>query len=312
MRRLLSCAVLLLSVAALSPSVNALVDTADTKLLTQPAISARNVAFIYAGDLFVADVDGSATVTNVRRLTTDDGVESNPSFSPDGRTVAFSAQYDGNVDVYTVPVAGGAPTRLTWHPGADIVQSFTPDGAAVLFTSARATFTARYAQLYTVPIRGGMEEALPIPNAARATYSPDGQRIAYNPIAPRFQQWKRYRGGTVSRLWLYNTKGHAIEKIPQPESRANDTDPMWIGDTVYFRSDRSGEFNLFAYDTKSKQVRQVTRHDDFPVLNASSGAGRIVYEQAGVLHVIDPQGGRSEAARKLTIGVASDLRETRA
>ena len=312
MRRLLSCAALLLSVAALSPSGKALVDTADTKLLTQPAISARNVAFIYAGDLFVADVDASANVTNVRRLTTDDGVESNPSFSPDGRTIAFSAQYDGNVDVYTVPVTGGAPTRLTWHPGADTVQGFTPDGAAVLFTSARATFTARYAQLYTVPVRGGMEEALPIPNAARATYSPDGQRIAYNPIAGRYQQWKHYRGGTVSRLWLYNTKGHAIEKIPQPESRANDTDPMWIGDTVYFRSDRGGEFNLFAYDTKSKQVRQVTRHDDFPVLSASSGAGRIVYEQAGVLHVIDPQGGRSEAAHKLTIGVASDLRETRA
>ena len=312
MRRLLSCTALLLSVAALSPSVKALVDTADTKLITQPAISARHVAFIYAGDLFVGDVDPSANVTNVRRLTTDDGVESNPSFSTDGRTIAFSAQYDGNVDVYTVPVAGGAPARLTWHPGADTVQSFTPDGAAVLFTSARATFTARYAQLYTVPIRGGMEEALPIPNAARATYSPDGQRIAYNPIAPRFQQWKRYRGGTVSRLWLYNMKGHAIEKIPQPESRANDTDPMWIGDTVYFRSDRSGEFNLFAYDTKNKQVRQVTRHDDFPVLNASSGAGRIVYEQAGVLHVIDPQGGKSEAPRKLTIGVASDLRETRA
>ena len=191
-------------------------------------------------------------------------MESNPAFSPDGKTIAFSAQYDGNVDVYTVPVAGGAPTRLTWHPGADTVQGFTPDGKAVLFTSQRATFTGRYAQLFTVPVQGGIEEALPIPNAARATYSPDGQRIAYNPLAAAYQQWKQYRGGTVSRLWLYNTKGHAIEKIPQPESRANDTDPMWIGDTVYFRSDRNGEFNLFAYDTKSKQVRQLTRHADFP------------------------------------------------
>ena len=247
------------------PTISARVDTLDTKLLTQPAISASHVAFIYAGDLFVADINGALAVSNVRRLTTDDGVESNPVFSPDGKTIAFSAQYDGNVDVFTVPVAGGAPSRLTWHPVTDSVQGFTPDGKSVLFASQRATFTGRYAQLFTVPVQGGIEEALPIPNAARATYSPDGQRIAYNPLGPRYQQWKQYRGGTVSRLWLYNTKGHAIEKIPQPASRANDTDPMWIGDTVYFRSDRNGEFNVFAYDTKGRQVRQLTKHADFPV-----------------------------------------------
>ena len=303
--RLLAIAALLCVLVPFSPTVAARVDPVDTKLLTQPAISATQVAFIYAGDLFTADLDGR----NVRRLTTDDGVESNPVFSPDGATIAFSAQYDGNTDVYTVPVAGGAPVRLTWHPGADIVQSFTPDGKSVLFTSQRATFTGRYSQLYTAPIGGGMEEQLPIPNAARATYSPDGRRIAYNPIAARNLQWKSYRGGTVQHLWLYDTKGHAIEKVPQPAERSNDTDPMWIGDTVFFRSDRAGEFNLFAYDTKGKQVRQLTTHTDFPVLNAASGGGRIVYEQAGVLHVLDPKSGKDT---RLTIGVASDLRETRA
>jgi tricorn protease len=301
-------ALLVLFLAAAAPltvrTLDARADTTDTKLLTQPAISASHIAFVYAGDLFVADTSGA----NVRRLTTDDGVESNPVFSPDGRTLAFSAQYDGNVDVFTVPVTGGAPVRLTWHPGADTVQSFTPDGRAVLFTSQRASYTNRYAQLFTVGLDGGMEEALPIPNAARATYSPDGLRLAYNPLGPRYLQWKQYRGGTVSQLWLYNTTGHAIEKIPQPVSRANDTDPMWLRDTVYFRSDRNGEFNIFAYDTKTKQVAQVTRHDDFPVLNAASGGGRIVYEQGGSLHVLDPQAGKSQ---KLTIGVASDLRETR-
>jgi tricorn protease len=300
----------LLALAAVASGrvVSARVDTADTRLLTQPAISAGNIAFIYAGDLFVADLAAGGAVSNVRRLTTDDGVESNPVFSPDGRTIAFSAQYDGNTDVFTVPVAGGAPTRLTWHPVADVVQAFTPDGKAVLFTSQRQTFTTRYSQLFTVPVQGGIEQALPIPNAARATYSPDGQRIAYNPIAGRFQQWKQYRGGTVSRLWLYDTRAHAIEKVPQPESRANDTDPMWIGDTVYFRSDRAGEFNIFAYDTKGRQVRQLTKHGDFPVLSAGYGAGRLVYEQAGSLHLLDPQSGTS---KRLTIGVASDLRETR-
>ena len=136
-------AVLVLSAIRLSPVLDARVDPLDTKMLTQPAVSAAHVAFIYAGDLFVADLNAAGTVANVRRLTTDDGVESNPGFSPDGKTIAFSAQYEGNVDVYTVPVSGGAPTRLTWHPGADTVQGFTPDGRAILFTSQRATFTAR-------------------------------------------------------------------------------------------------------------------------------------------------------------------------
>ena len=215
---------------ASSSRLDARVDPADTKMLTQPAVSATHLAFIYGGDLYVADL--GADVSNVRRLTADDGVESNPAFSPDGKTIAFSAQYDGNTDVYTVPLAGGAPARLTWHPGADTVQGFTPDGRSVLFTSQRATFTTRYAQLFTVPVQGGIEEALPIPNASRATYSPDGLRIAYNPLAARFLQWKQYRGGTASRLWLYSVKGHAVEKIPQPATRANDTDPMWMGDTV--------------------------------------------------------------------------------
>ena len=301
--RLLLIAALLCAVVPFAPSVTA-VDPLDTKLLTQPAISASHIAFIYAGDLFLADRNGA----NVRRLTTDDGTESNPVFSPDGKTIAFSASYDGNVDVFTIPVSGGAPTRLTWHPGADSVQAFTHDGRSILFTSQRASFTGRYLQLFTVPVGGGMEQQLPIPNAARATYSPDGQRIAYNPIPPRFQQWKSYRGGTASELWLYNTKGHAVEEIPQPKERANDVDPMWIGDSVYFRSDRAGEFNIFAFDTKTKQVRQVTRHEDFPVLSVGVGNGRIVYEQAGALHVLDPVSGKAE---RVKIGVASDLRETR-
>ena len=306
MRKLRVCSVvLLLAAAPFTPRLDARIDPLDTKLLTQPALSASHLAFIYAGDLFVADVTGA----NVRRLTTDDGVESNPVFAPDGATIAFSASYDGNVDVFTVPVTGGPPTRLTWHPGPDFVQAFTPDGKAVLFTSGRASYTARYLQLFTVSSRGGVEEQLPIPNAHRATYSPDGQRIAYNPIPPRFLQWKDYRGGTASQLWLYNTKGHAIEKIPQPKERSNDVDPMWMGDAVYFRSDRAGEFNLFAYDTKTRQVRQLTRHTDFPVLSAASHEGRIAYEQAGLLHVLDVASGK---AHRVKIGVPSDARESRA
>lgn len=280
------------------------VDLNDTRLLAQPAIGKSYIAFIYAGDLWAADLDGK----NVRRLTADEGLEANPTFSPDGTLIAFTAQYDGNLDVYVVPVSGGVPTRLTWHPGPDIVQGFTPDGSAVLFISPRAVFTGRYTQLFTVPVNGGIEKPLKLPNAFEATYSPDGSRLAYNPIAPAFNQWKHYRGGLTSTIWLYNFGDNGTEKLPQPEGRANDVDPMWIADTIYFRSDRNGEFNLFSYNLKSRAIKQLTDHQDFPVLGASSGGGKIIYEQAGYLHTFDPKAGRST---KITIGVSADLVETR-
>lgn len=285
----------------LSATVAAQPNTADTRLLAQPALSATHVAFVYGGDLWVAGTDGGTA----RRLTADEGTESNPAFSPDGKLLAFSAQYDGNTDVFTVPVEGGIPTRHTWHPGADIVQSFTPDGKAVLFTSARAVFTGRYTQLFTVPIDGGIETQLAIPNASQAAYSPDGRRMVYNPLAPSFLQWKSYRGGTHSVLYIYDVRTHAIEKIPQPATRANDVDPNWVGDTIYFRSDRNGEFNIFAYDTRSKAVRQVTQHFDFPVLEASAAGTRIAYEQSGYLHMLDTA--RGGPATRLKIAAAADL-----
>jgi tricorn protease len=276
-------------------------DITNTRLLAQPPVSATHVAFVYGGDLWVAGLDGGSA----RRLTSDEGSETNPAFSPDGSMVAFSAEYDGNTDVFVVPVGGGIPVRLTWHPGADIVQSFTPDGKGVLFTSPRHVFTGRYTQLFTVPVAGGMVAQLPIPNASAASYSPDGSKIVYNPLAQSFLQWKRYRGGTNSVLYIYDVKTHAIEKIPQPETRANDVNAMWIGDTIYFRSDRLGEFNLFAYDTRAKSVRQVTTHTDFPVLSASARGNRIVYEQAGYLHSLAVPG--TAAATRLTIGAPADL-----
>jgi len=281
------------------------VDIKDTRLLAQPAMSRTNLAFVYAGDLWVANIDG----TGVRRLTSDEGIESNPAFSPDGKLIAFSAQFDGNTDVYVIPVEGGAPKRLTWHPGPDTVSGFTPDGVSVLFTSPRAVFTGRYSQLFTVPANGsGPEEPLKIPNASKGTYSPDGTRIAYNPLYEAFNQWKHYRGGTVSTISIFKTADNSVEKIPQPQERCNDTDPMWMGDAIYFRSDRAGEFNIFAYDLKAKTIKQLTQHTDFPVMYASAGGGQVVYEQAGYLHVLDPKKAKST---RLTIGVAADLVETR-
>ena len=297
-------ALLLLLCSGVASAAAAGPDIRDTRLLSEPAISADRIAFLYANDLWTCALDGS----NVKRLTSDVGVESSPVFSPDGRWIAFSAQYEGNTDVYVVSSDGGVPRRLTWHPGQDIANGFTADSRSVLLTSPRNVHTARYTQLFTVPVEGGAEQPLPIPHADRATYSPDGKRLAYNPLSPRFLQWKRYRGGTVSQVWLYDAATHAIEKVPQPASRVNDAGPMWLDNTVYFRSDRDGEFNLWSYDTRSKALRRLTNHSDFPVLNASAGGGRIVYEQAGYLHLFDPAGG---ASRRLAVGVAADLPETR-
>ena len=196
----------------------------DTRLLSDPAISPARIAFIYANDLWTCDLDGK----DVRRLTSDVGVESSPAFSPDGKWIAFSAQYEGNTDVYVVGSEGGVPKRLTWHPGNDVAQGFTVDSKSVLFISPRNVHTGRYTQLFTVPVEGGSEDQLPIPHANYAPYSPDGTRIAYNPLSPRFLQWKRYRGGTVSQGWLYDRATHAIEKVPQPAERANDAGPMRV------------------------------------------------------------------------------------
>jgi tricorn protease len=279
------------------------VDTTDTRLVSQPAIGTSALTFVYAGDLWVAGLDGR----NVRRLTSGQGASS-PAISPDGTLVAFTAQYEGNSDVYVVPLAGGVPTRLTWHPGADVVQGFTPDGSAVLFTSARAVSNNRYTQLYTVPVKGGFPTPLELPNAFRGTLSPDGTRIAYNPLSDAFTQWKHYRGGTHSTIAIYNRPTHAVETVPQPPDRPNDVYPMWVGGTIYFVSDRSGEFNLFSFDPAAKTVKQLTSHDDFPILWASAGGGRIVYEQAGYLHVFEPASGKSA---RIKVGVTADLPDTR-
>ncbi|PST84160.1 peptidase S41 [Pedobacter yulinensis] len=286
------------------PAFAGAIDAKNTRMLSQPAISSRHVAFIYAQDLWVAQTDGSQP----QRLTVSSGSESNPYFSPDGKTIAFSAQYDGNTDVYIIPVEGGVPRRLTWHPGNDIVKGFSPDGKSVLFSSPRAASNNRYSQLFTVPLAGGQEVQLKIPNAFHATYSPDGKFMAYTPIADAFRQWKNYRGGSIANIWLFSFADNSIVKIPQPAGGCNDTGPMWMGNTVYFRSDRNGEFNIFAYDLSSKAIKQLTFFKDFPVMNASSGNGKIIFEQAGYLHSLDPA---SAVAQKLTIGIAADLLELR-
>lgn len=291
-------------VVSLLPGISFGIDSKDTRMLSQPAISQNQVAFIYAEDLWVANSDGS----DPKRLTVDNGVESDPCFSPDGKLIAFSAQYDGNTDVFVVPSAGGIPKRLTWHPGTDLVRGFTPDGKRVLFASQRASFSGRYNQFFTVPLTGGFPEKLDIPNGWFASYSPDGKQLAYTPLSPSYLQWKNYRGGTISRIWVYSFADHSVAVIPQPKEGCNDADPMWVSGKIYFTSDRNGEFNLFSFDQTTKEVKQLTTFRDFPILKASAGNGKIVFEQEGYLHTFDAASGSQQ---KLTVGIAADLLELR-
>ncbi len=280
-------------------------DPDDTRLLEQPAISRDHIAFIYANDLWVAGPDGS----DPRRLTVDEGMESRPVFSPDGSEIAFSAEYDGNIDVFTVPVKGGVPRRLTWHPGRDLVEGFTPDGSKVLFLSQRAEYTGRYAQLFTIPAEGGFPEQLVIPNAYHACYSPDGTSMAYTPVPDVFREWKNYRGGTMSTIWIFSFGDYSKTEIPKPAGGCNDIYPMWTGDMIYFVSDRNGEFNLFSFSTASGEISQLTEFEDFPIISASFHGDNIIFEQAGYLHTYNTG---SKANRKLTVGIATDLLELRA
>ena len=168
--------------------------SAQTRLMSEPAISDDHIVFVYAEDLWVVNRDGS----NPKRLTVSPGVESDPIISPDGTLVAFDGEYDGNHDVYVMPITGGVPKRLTWHPYRDAVVDFNQDGSEVLFTSNRFSHTNRFSQLHTISVEGGPATELPIPTGFWAAFSDDDKQIAYTPNRSVFNQWKNYRGGTIN------------------------------------------------------------------------------------------------------------------
>lgn len=275
-----------------------------TRMLSQPTLSEDHVAFTYANDLWIAGRDGQ----NPRRLTIDEGTEAMPVFSPDGTLVAFSGQYDGNVDVFTVAAVGGIPRRLTWHPDADVVSDFAPSGQAILYTTRRSSFSRAHARPFMVNLDGEFPEPLGIPTAYHATYSGDGKYLAYNPLPEAFRQWKNYRGGRFSRIWIQDLSDNSVEEIPIPVSGANDVQPQWIDGKVYFLSDRNGEFNLYVYDPASKEVEQLTNYQDFPILDLGSGAGELVFAQEGFLHVFDPA---TKITKRIDININTDLLERR-
>jgi tricorn protease len=281
----------------------AAVAAADEPLLLQkPALSKTQIVFAYAGDLWSVPRAGGDAV----RLTNGAGTKTLPAFSPDGTRVAFTGEYDGNVDVFVVPASGGVPKRLTWHPAADRVIGWTPDGTRILFTSARTAYS-RFDEMFSVPADGGVEEKLPFPSGYAASMSPDGQSIAYEPIPRAFTMWKRYRGGETSRIWLARLSDSAVTALPRANS--NDFNPMWAADRVYFLSDRSGPVTLFCYDIKTKAVREVVPNRGPDLKSASLGPDAIVYEQFGGIFLYDLKTGKT---KPVPIRVAGDFPELRA
>jgi len=273
-------------------------------LLQHPTLSKTHIAFSYAGDLWIVSRDGG----DARLLTSGPGTKSDPVFSPDGNMIAFTGDFDGNVDVYVMPAAGGVPNRLTHHPGVDEVVGWTPDSKQVLFRSTRNSYS-RFNRLFTVGLEGGLPHELPLPMAEFGSFSGDGSHIAYVPTDNNRRLsaigWKRYRGGKASHIWLANLTDYSIQKVPRDTS--NDGTPMWVGDKIYFLSDRNGPFSLYSYDVKSKKVDTALPANS-DIKSASAGPGAIVYEQFGSIGLFDLSSGKSRA---LTINVPADLPQAR-
>ena len=270
----------------------------ETRLLRQPAVSDNHIAFSYGGNIWITDLYGG----EAKRLTSFQGVESNPKFSPDGRWIAFSGQFAGSTDVYVISVDGNEMKRLTWHPGADIVTGWSPDGR-VVFTSGRESAPIGYPKFFSVGFDDGLPEALPIPRGYRGEYSPDGMHFAYELVRPSDEEWRNYRGGQNRPVWVLNMEDHSLYELPQEDNSRNQY-PVWLGKTVYFLSDRDYTMNLYSYDMLSSTLKQLTFYSDYDIKYLSSGGGLLVYEYGGDIYKFDPS---RDVPDKLVVNVSGDF-----
>src|SRR5581483_1081852 len=299
-QRIFRLSPLLISILTFSLALPA-ANSGHPLLFRNPAVSQAQIVFEYANDLWIVSREGG----EARRLTSGIGREFNPHFSPDGTQIAFSGEYDGNIDVFVIPASGGVPRRLTYHPGPDIAVGWTPDGKRILFNSRRDAY-ADSGRLYTIGLNGGLPEALPLPTAEDGSYSSDGSHIAYVPVFQWQPAWKRYRGGQTTKIWLADLSDSSIVKVPRENS--NDFNPMWSGGKVYFLSDRNGSVSLWAYDIHTAKVSEAVKNDGLDFKSASAGPGAIVYEQFGSIYLFDLKSGKT---RHVDIGVSADLPEVR-
>lgn len=281
------------------------------RLLRFPDIHGDMIAFVYAGDIWTVPSSGGTA----RRLTSHPGLELFPKFSPDGRWIAFSGEYDGTRQIYVISVDGGQPRQLTFHNDAGAfpprggwdnrVLGWTPDGKYVLFRANRVPYSDRIGRPYLVPFEGGEEQPLQITESGGASYSPDGTRLAFTPISNEFRGWKRYRGGQSPDVWIYDLKNNTSEQITN--TRAQDMIPVWLGDSIYYISDRDWTMNVFAYNTRTKQTRKLTNHTDYDVLWPSGSGDELVYEAGGYIYRLDTKTDKEE---RVPIKVYGDFPDT--
>jgi tricorn protease len=273
----------------------------DARLMRYPAISEHHIAFTFAGDIWLVDKTGGLAW----RMSTPRGEEIFPRFSPDGKELAFSGNYDGNMDVYVMPVTGGVPTRVTHHPMADRMIDWYPDGKSLLFASGMQSGRNRFNKLFKVGKQGGLPEALPVPYGELGAISPDGKTLAYLPVTTDFRTWKRYRGGMASEIWFFDLEKKTASRLPSDHG-SNDSMPMWHGDTLYFLSDRdaSKRNNIWAYNLKTQACRQITFFKEFDVHFPAIGPADIVLEAGGRLHRLALP---SETLSEVKIEVVTDM-----
>ena len=301
---------LLLSMISLPCVVSGQDSIQEGRLMRFPDSYKDKIVFVYGGDLWLASSSGG----DAQRITSDPGRELFPKFSPDGKWIAFTGQYDGNFNIYVMPAQGGQPRQLTYFQGAaaplsdrmgihNEVLTWTPDSKRIVFLSRRDASNGWTKRPFSVDIDGGLPEALPVDQGGLTSYSPDGTKIAYNQIFRNFRTWKRYTGGLAQSISIYDLKNNTVEDVPHTEW--TDTFPMWHGGTIFFTSDRGADhrLNLYSYELSSKQVEQLTHFSDFDVMWPSLGPDSIVFENGGYLYTFDLQ---SKQAKKLVIYLPGD------
>ncbi|HUY94587.1 MAG TPA: hypothetical protein VMU71_04790, partial [Terracidiphilus sp.] len=301
-------AFLLLPLFAFAAAIHLPAQSSDHHIFQRPALSKDMICFGYADDLWtVPRAGGKATI-----LTTGVGIETAPVFSPDGQTIAFTADYDGNTDVFTIPAAGGIPYRVTYHPAPDYAVGWSNDGAQILFRSTRDSHS-RYTQLYAIPARGGVARVLPLPMAYQGAYSPDGKEMAYSPLSPGFGfnytsyvAWGNYHGGLAGSIWITTLPG--LDSVEIPHEKATDYSPVYAGGSIYFLSGRNGPITIFKYDPAKKTVTEVLKNTASDIHTLSGSGNTLVYDQLGEIYLFDTASGKS---RHVPIQVDADLPEVR-